>query len=136
MCDVSSCSVVVMKWLVRPTGRTVLRRNGLIVEFWQQLALWVALCVEIAGVLFFGVEHFVPSTVERILRGLKPLLLLLQAPHGGDKPLVEVISFHVCFRDDECIVIRTVFLSWGGLMNLSLGIIVIGCLLQTVFGVT
>ncbi len=49
---------------------------------------------------------------------------------------MEVISFHACFRDDACIVIRTVFLSWGGLMNSSLGIIMIGRLFRTVFGVT
>ena len=49
---------------------------------------------------------------------------------------MEVIAFHMFFWDDECIVIRTVFLSWGGLMSSSLGIIVIGRLLRAVFGVT
>jgi len=48
---------------------------------------------------------------------------------------VEVISFPAFFSYDECIIVRTVFLSWGGVMNSSLGIIVIGCLLRTVFGV-
>ena len=43
--------------------------------------------------------------------------------------------FQACFRDDECIVIRTVLLSQGGLMSLSLGIIVIGHLLRAMFGV-
>ena len=50
-----------------------------------------------ATILFFSVEHFVPSTVERILRGFKPLLLLLQAPRGGNKPSVEVLSFQTFF---------------------------------------
>ena len=53
--------------------------------------LWIALCVATATILFFSVEHFVPSTVECILRGLKPLLLLLQAPRGGDKPSMDVL---------------------------------------------
>ena len=54
MCGISSCSIAVMKWLVRPIGRIVLRQNGLIVEFWQQLALWVALCVVIIAIFFFS----------------------------------------------------------------------------------
>ena len=74
--------------------------------------------------------------VERILRGLKPLLLLLQAPSGGHKPSVEVISFEACFRDDECVIVRTVLLSQGSLMSSSLGITVIGRLLWAVFSVT
>ena len=77
MCGVSGCSVAATKWFVWPTGRIVLQWNGLIVEFWQQLALWIALCVATAAVLFFSVKHFFPAAVERILRGLKPLLLLL-----------------------------------------------------------
>ena len=50
---------------------------SLVVEFRQQFALWIAICVAIATVFFFSVKHFVPFAVERILRGLKPLLLLL-----------------------------------------------------------
>ena len=51
-------------------------------------------------------------------------------------PSVEVISFQTFFRDDECIIVRTVLLSMGRLMSLSLGIAVIGRLLRAVFGVT
>ena len=50
---------------------------GLVVEFELQLALWIALCVAIATVFLCSVKHFVPSTVEHVLRNLKPLLLLL-----------------------------------------------------------
>ena len=77
----------------------------------------------------FGVQHLIPSSVERILRGLKPLLLLLQAPRGGHKPSVEVLLFQVFFRD-ECVVVRTVLLSGGGLMSSTLGIAVIERLLR------
>ena len=42
----------------------------------------------------------------------------------------------MCFRDDECVVVRTVLLSWGGLMSLALGITMIGRLLWAMFGVT
>ena len=68
--------------------------------------------------------------------GFKPLLLLLQTSRYGHKLSVEVISFYAFFRNDECIIVRTVFLSWAGLMNSSLWIIVIGRLLRTVLGVT
>ena len=65
-------------WSIRLIGRFRLNGlYGLVVEFGQQLALWIALCVTIAAVFFFCVEHFVPPAVEHILRGLKPLLLLL-----------------------------------------------------------
>ena len=99
---------------------------GLVVEFGQQLALWVALCVAIATVFFFSVEHFIPSAVERILRGLMPLLLLLQAPRGGDKPSVEVLLFQVPLRDDECIVVRTVLLSGDKFMSFIFAVTMIG----------
>ena len=85
--------------------------------------------------LFFSVEHFVPSTIERILRGLKPLLLLLQTPRGCNKPSVEVLLFQVPFRDYVCIVVWTVFLSEGRLMSFILGVAVIGQRLRTVFSV-
>ena len=88
--------------------------------------LWIAFCVATATVLFFSVEHFVPSTVERILRGLKPLLLLLQTPRGGNKPSAEVLLFQVPFRDDVCIVVRTILLSRDRLMSFTLGVAVIG----------
>ena len=86
-----------------------------------------------ATILFFGVEHFVPSTVERILRGLKPLLLLLQTPRGGNEPSMEVILFQVSFRDDVCILVRTVFLSGERLMSSILSVDVFGQLLHTMF---
>ena len=86
-------------------------------------------------ILFFSVEHFVPSTVERILRGLKPLLLLLQTPRGGNKPSTEVLLFQVPFRDYVCIVLRTVFLSGERLMSFILGVAVIGQWLRTMFAV-
>ena len=75
--------------------------------------------------ILFSVEHFVPSTVERILRGLKPLLLLLQTPRGGNKPSTEALLFQVPFRDDVCIIVRTVFLSGERLMSFILGVAVI-----------
>ena len=78
-----------------------------------------------ATILFFSVEHFVPSTVERILRGLKPLLLLLQTPRGGDKPSMEVLLFQVPFRDDVCIVVWTVLLSGDRLISFTLGVAVV-----------
>jgi len=52
---------------------------------------WVALCVAIITVYFVSVEHFDPSVVERILHDFKPLLPLLQAPRGSNKPFVEVL---------------------------------------------
>ena len=51
-------------------------------------------------IIFFIVEHFVPPAVERILCGLKPLLLLLQTPRCGNKPSAEVLLLQVCFWDD------------------------------------
>ena len=44
--------------------------------------------------------------------------------------------FQTFFRDDECIVVRTVLLSGGRLMSFTLGIAVIGRLLQAMFSVT
>ena len=63
--------------------------------------------------------------VERILRGLKPLLLLLQAPRGGNKPSMEVLLFQEFLWDDECIIVRSVLLSGDRLVNFTLGIGVI-----------
>ena len=83
----------------------------------------------IVAVSFFSVKHFIPSMIERFLFGFEPLLLLLWTSRSGHKPSVEVISFQACLRYDECIIVRTVFLSRGGLLNSTLGIIVIGCLL-------
>ena len=126
MCGIIDHPVAATGWSVRLIGHIVFRRNGLyglIVEFGQQLALWVALCVAIVAIFFFSVEHFVPSTVERILCGLKPLLLLLQAPRGGNKPSMEVLLFQVFFRDDECIIVRTVLLFGDSLVNFTLGVI-------------
>ena len=88
-----------------------------------------------ATVLFFSVEHFAPSTFERILRGLKPLLLLLQTPRGGNKPSTEVLLSQVPFRDDVCILVRTVFLSGGRLMSFILGVAVFGQRIRTMFAV-
>ena len=88
-----------------------------------------------ATVLFFSVEHFVPSTVERILCGLMPLLLLLQTPRGGNKPSMEVLLFQVPSGDDVCIVVRIVFLSGERLMSFILGVAVIAQRLRTVFAV-
>ena len=127
MCGIISRPVAATGWSVRLIGRIIFQRNGLyglVVEFGEPLALWVALCVAITTIFFFSVEHFVPSAVERILRGLKPLLLLLQAPRGGNKPSMEVLLFQVFFRDDECIV-RTVLLFGGRLMRFTLSIVVI-----------
>ena len=138
MCGVISRSVSATGWSVRQIGRIVFWRDGLyslVVEFGQQLALWIPLCVATAAVLFFSVKHFVPSAIERILRGLKPLLLLLQAPHSGDKPFVEVLLFQVPFRDDVCIIVRTVLLSGDRLMSFTLDAVVIGQQLCTMFAV-
>ena len=78
MCGIISRLVTAMGWSVRLIGCFWLNGlYGLVVEFGQQLALWIALCVTIAAVFLFSVEHFVPPAVERILHGLKPLLLLL-----------------------------------------------------------
>ena len=80
MCGISGCSIAAMKWLVWPNGRIVLWRNelcSLIVEFGQQLAFWVALCVAIVAAFSFSVEHLIPSSAERVLHDFKPLLLLI-----------------------------------------------------------
>ena len=80
MCGIISRPVAAAGWSVRLIGRIIFQRDGLyglIVEFGQQLALWVALCVAIIAIFLFSVEYFVSFVVERILRGLKPLLLLL-----------------------------------------------------------
>ena len=137
MCGVISRSVSATGWSVRLIGRFIFRLNGLyslVAEFGQQLPLWVALCA-IVAVFFFSVYHFIPSAVEHFLRGLKPLLLLLQAPRGGDKPFVEVLLFQVLFRDDECIVIRTVLLSGDRFMSFISTIAMIGQRPRTVFAV-
>ena len=79
MCDVVSRPVAATGWSVRLIGRFIFRLNGLyglVVEFGQQLALWIALYVATATVLFFGVTHLVPSVVERILFSLKLFLFL------------------------------------------------------------
>mgnify|MGYP005845754917 CR=1 FL=1 len=73
----------IISYLVTATGRSVwligsFRLSGLyglVVEFGQQLALWISLCVAIVAVFFSSVEHFVPPAVECILRGLEALLL-------------------------------------------------------------
>ena len=134
VCGIISRSVAAMGWSVRLISRFWL--NGLcslVVEFGEQLALWIALCVVIATVFLFGVKHFIPSMVEHVLRGLKPLLLLLQAPRGGNKPSLEVLLLQVFFRDDECVVVRAVLLSRDRLINFTLGIGVIWCRLRTMF---
>ena len=68
----------------------------------------------------FGVQHLIPSSVERILRGLKPLLLLLQAPRCGQEFSAEVILFRMFFRDDERIIDRTVLFFGGSQMSSAL----------------
>ena len=92
MCGIISRPVAATGWSFRLIGRFRLNGlYGLIVEFRQQLALWIALCLVIATIFLFSVKHLVPSAIERILRGLKPLLLLLQAPRDGNKPSLEVL---------------------------------------------
>src|SRR4051812_36446569 len=116
MCGLVSRPIVATRWSIRLIGRFILqlgRLYGLIIELRQQLVLWIALCMATTTILFFSVEHFVPSTVERILRGLKPLLLLLRTPCGGNKPSTEVLLFH----DPVCVVVRTVFLSGERFMS-------------------
>ena len=68
----------------------------------------------------FGVQDVIPSSVERILRGFKPLLLLLQAPRCGQEFSAEVILFRMFFRDDEHIVNWTVLFFGGSMMSLAL----------------
>lgn len=136
MCGIISRSVSATGWSVRQIGRIVLRWNGrdsLVAEFGQQLAFWVALCVAITAVYFDSVEHFVPFVVERILRGFKPLLLLLQDPRGGNKPSVEVLLFQMLFWDDVCIIVRIVLLSGDRFISFVFGIVVIGQWPRTVF---
>ena len=138
MCGIVSRPIAATRWSIRLIGRFILRLcwlYGLIIELRQQLALWIALCVATATILFFIVEHFVPSSIERILHGLKPLLLLLQTPRGGNKPSAEVLLFQVPFRDDVCILIRTIFLSGGRLMSFILSVAVFGQRIRTMFAV-
>ena len=138
MCGLVSRPIAATRWSIRLISHFILRLcrlYGLIIELRQQLALWIALCMATTTILFFSVKHFVPSTVERILRGLKPLLLLLYTPRGGNKPSTEVLLFQVPFRDDVCVVVRTVFLSGERLMSFILGIAVIGQRLRTMFAV-
>ena len=100
MRDVISCSVSTTRWSVLLVVRTVVRRYGrysLIIEFRQQFTFGIALCLAITAALFLSVEHFVPSIIERILCGFKPLLLLLQAPCSGDKPSMEALLFRLFF---------------------------------------
>ena len=113
VCGVISRSVSTTRWSFWLVGRIVIRRygrNSLVVKFGQQFAFGIALCLAITAVFFPSVEHFVPSIIECILCGFKPLILLLQAPRGANKPLVEALLFQVFFRDDECIVIQTILL--------------------------
>ena len=134
MCGIISRLITATGQSIRLIGRFLLNGlYGLVVEFGQQLALWVALCVAVATIFFFSIKHFVPFAVERILCGLKPLLLLLQAPHGGNKPSMEVLLFQVPFWNDVCIVVRTVLLSGDRLMSFTLGVAVIGQRLRTMF---
>ena len=83
---------------------------------------WVALCLAITVVSFLRVKHFIPYVAECILRGFKPLLLIIQAPRGGNKSLVEVLLFQVFFRDDEFIIVWTILFSGDRLLNFTLGI--------------
>ena len=139
MCGVISRFVSATRWPVWQIGRIFFRRNGhdsLVVEFGQQLTFWVALCLAITAVSFLSVEHFIPSVVERILRGFKPLLLLLQAPRGGNKSVVEVLLFQLFFWDDVCIAVRTVLLSRDRFISFVFGIAVIGQWSRTVFVVS
>ena len=78
--DIASHSVSSTRWSVRLVGSIVLRqyrRNSLVVEFGQQFTLRIAPCLAIAAIFFVSVQHFIPSIIERILSGFKPLLLLL-----------------------------------------------------------
>ena len=78
VCGIISRLVMAMGLWVRLIGRFRLNGlNGLVIKFGQQLALWIALCLTITTVFLFSVKPLVPSVMERILRGLKPLLLLL-----------------------------------------------------------
>ena len=73
MCGIISRPVAATMWSVGLIGRFIFQLDGLyslVVEFGQQLALWVALCVVIATIFFFSVEHFVPSAVVRVLPAL------------------------------------------------------------------
>ena len=104
MCVVVSRSVSTTRWSAWLIGRIVVRRygcNSIVIEFGQQFAFGVAICLAITAVFFLSVEHFIPFIIERILCGFKLLLLLLQAPRGGDKSLVEVLLFQLFFWDDE-----------------------------------
>ena len=138
MCGPVSRPIVATRGSIRLVGRFILRLcrlYGLIIKLRQQLALWIALCVVTSTILFFVVEHFVPPAVECILFGLKPLLLLLQTPHCGNKPSAEVLLLQVRFRDDVCIFVQTVFLPRGGLMRFILGVAVFGRRIRTMFAV-
>ena len=79
--------------------------------------------------------YFVPLAVERILCNLESLLLFLQAPRCGNKPSAEVLLLQVCFRDDACIFVRTVFFPRRGLMRLIFGVIVFGRWIRTMCAV-
>ena len=79
--------------------------------------------------------YSVPPAVEHILCDLEPLLLFLQAPRCGSKPPVEVLLLQVCFQDDGCIFVRTIFFPKRGLMRLIFGVIVFGRRIRTMFAV-
>ena len=79
--------------------------------------------------------YSVPPAVERILCDLEPLLLFLQASRCANKPSTEVLLLQVCFWDDGCIIVRTVFFPRRGLMRLIFGVIVFGRQIHTMFAV-
>ena len=68
--------------------------------------------------------------------GFKLLLLLLQAPRGGDKSLVEVLLFQLLLWDDECLVIPIALLFGDRLVIGVFGIAVIRQGPRTVFTIT
>ena len=130
MCGVNSCSVAVMKWLVRSAGRIVLRRYGLIVEFWQQFALRVALCLVTSAIFICGVEYFAPSNSECIFRCFELPLLLFQATSSGDEPFVEVLLLQQLVRRE---VVRTIIFAGDGLFELFTQVALFGWLLDGMF---
>ena len=128
VCGIISRFMSTTRWSAWLVGHIVIRRygrNSIVVEFGQQFAFGVALCLAITAVFFLSVEHFVPFVIECIMCGFKPLLLLLQAPRSGDKSLLEAFLFHLFFRDDECIVIQTVLPFGDRLISGVFGISVI-----------
>ena len=64
--------------------------------------------------IFLGCQDFCPSVCEQVLISLKLLLLLLQAPRGGNKPALEVLLLRGVLGHAELVIAEANLVFGGG----------------------